>query len=447
MIKMTAINLKKRRVSKKSKLSWRKHAKVQDVEEFLEQRVEEDVGPNLSTVLNNQYFVVDTGGDISSKERRKQRAARPLRCFSALVPHTSVPDPIVKRNRVKTPEERKSIFVKQKEERRRKYGVLTSKEMTSIAERRLYEIKKEKKEKRGEFTKDIWSVEQISPFVNDEWADTITKKHNLRGTGVPVKTTAKSVLSKSSILPPIEPPHPGMSYNPSYKDHQDLLKQIAQKELSLIKEEEHLNRVTKDMFKKVTEEKRDTSWIVEMSEGLPSAEGTNIEENLDNDDNKFNINPPVKNKKKTLKQRRKQKEQFMLEKAKRALKLEKRKAGDVNRIRVFQKQIETLEKKHVLAQKKRKLKAEKKKLEPKVLSSTKYESPDLEFNMGEDISGTLRNLKREGNLLTDRFKNMQKRNILEPSKRQHHKKAKIKTYVKPGHREDWKETVARTFQQ
>lgn len=57
----------------------------------------------------------------------------------------------------------------------------------------------------------------------------------------------------------MEPPHPGMSYNPSFEDHQDLLRIVAEKEAKVIKEENHLTRCTAGMFQKVTEDKRDVS--------------------------------------------------------------------------------------------------------------------------------------------------------------------------------------------
>lgn len=73
----------------------------------------------------------------------------------------------------------------------------------------------------------------------------------------------------------------------------------------------------------------------------------------------------------------------------------------------------------------------------------KFEEPDLEFSMAPELSGNLKNLKLQGNLLTDRFKSMQKRNILAPTKRQIHKKPKVKRFTKPGHKdEDWIKTVA-----
>lgn len=179
---MAISGVKRKRVSKKSKLAWRKHTKVSDIEEFLdEQREEERLGGHLNTVSDEQLFVLDSKPEqphVSTREAKKLRATRPLKGFSALQPHTKVPDPIKKRNRVQTPEERKSVLVKNKAK-----GVLKAKEINAIAERRLYEIKKDKKEKRGEFLKDIWAEDKSYSIQNDPWAQTITKVHNLRNTG------------------------------------------------------------------------------------------------------------------------------------------------------------------------------------------------------------------------------------------------------------------------
>lgn len=93
--------------------------------------------------------------------------------------------------------------------------------------------------------------------MQDEWVTNNAKKHNLRGVGIPIKKLRS--LRKKTHLPAVEPPHPGMSYNPSFEDHQDLLKIVAEKEVKLIKEEEHLIRCTKNMFQKVTPDSRDVS--------------------------------------------------------------------------------------------------------------------------------------------------------------------------------------------
>lgn len=98
--------------------------------------------------------------------------------------------------------------------------------------------------------------------ANEQWLTNNTITHNLRGVGIPVQNPKKAYRKKTSILPAVELPHPGMSYNPSFQDHQDLLSIVGEKELKLIKEDQHLTRCTSGMFQKVTTDKRDVSIVV-----------------------------------------------------------------------------------------------------------------------------------------------------------------------------------------
>lgn len=181
-----------------------------------------------------------------------------------------------------------------------------------------------------------------------------------------------------------------------------------------------------------------------MSEGLNSKKGHNVEDDTDSDEEYRSVNPPVENRRKSLKQRRKQKEQMQLEKVKKALKLEKKKITDIHELKHLKKHIETSEVKQQVRRAQKKIKLKMAKNKTKMLNSLKFEEPDIEFNLAQEISGNLKNLKVEGNLLVDRFKSMQKRNILAPTKRQIRKKPKVKKYTKPGHKdEDWKKTIAR----
>lgn len=440
---MVLSSIKKKRVSKKLKKSWRKHVNINDVEEFLEEkRLEERLGPPIETVPDEALFKLDTKPSeelLSKKDRRKLRAAKPLKCFSALQPYTNVPDPIAKRNRVRTKEERRNELVKKKEKLNEIKGIVKRKTVEADLNRKLDDVKRKSRPKRGEFALDLWEGDNHN---EEEWVDINTKNHNLRGVGVPVK---KVISRKSKDIPAIEPPHPGMSYNPSYEDHQDLLQQIAEKEQKLIKEEEHLKRVTSGMFSKVTETKRDQDWLVDMSQGLPSKNNTQSD-NEDSDSEFKSVNPAVKNAKKTLKQRRKQKEQMMLAKARKMIKREKKKITDIHNLKGLVNHVDTFSEQQTKAREIRKRNKEKNKKQT-VLNANKFEEPDLEFNLGREISGNLKNLKTEGNLLMDRFKSMQKRSILAPTKRHRHKKAKVKKYTKPGHKdEDWKKTVARSMQ-
>lgn len=206
------------------------------------------------------------------------------------------------------------------------------------------------------------------------------------------------------------------------------------------------------MFRKIPGTEKTNEWIVEMSEGMPSNSteelvDTKVKAESDDDEglisSGISVNPPVQNKKKSVQQRRKQREQLDLENQKRALKREKKKIGDIHKIKVLQKDLQLVEKRQAKLRELRKDRAEKNKLKPKMLSATKFEDFGPDFQMGQDIAGNLRAVKKEGSLLLDRFKSLQKRNILEPSKRAHTKKPKVKKYTKPGFKDDWEKTVAR----
>lgn len=61
----------------------------------------------------------------------------------------------------------------------------------------------------------------------------------------------------ANIIPSFENPHPGTSYNPSFKDHLDVATEVSKLEMKTQKEEKHLNRVTQQMFKQISSEKNE----------------------------------------------------------------------------------------------------------------------------------------------------------------------------------------------
>jgi nucleolar protein 53 len=70
--------------------------------------------------------------------------------------------------------------------------------------------------------------------------------------------------------------------------------------------------------------------------------------------------------------------------------------------RSFKKEISEAEAKTAERQKKRAEKAEQKRLAPTQLSNYKYQAPDLEVKLSDELTGNLRNLRPEGSLLEDR---------------------------------------------
>lgn len=435
---MPAIKSKKRKVSKKTKRAWRKHVDTKDIDKFLEDsRLEERLGGSFATRKDSELFVISTEPEVLPKKTRREiLKSKEPRCFNILKPHTAVQDPITKRNRVRTKEERKNALVVQKEEYRKAHGILKLKDRIRLKNQMLAAKKRLSKPKRGEFNVDVWKEKLEKQLgIDTEWMSPDTLRHTLTHFGMKKKRIPTSLRKKPSILPAIEPPHPGTSYNPSFEDHQNLLREVAQKEMELIKEEEHLERVTTKMFRKVSPEEKEENLLKEMLEGLKPEE--NNDSDKDDDPTVKSVNPPVRNEKKTRVQRRKQKEQKALAHKIQQEKLEKRKVSDIYKLRLFNKQLASKERKEKI-QKERKLKKTAlKALGPKTLSKVKFEPLETDFKLANELTGNLRNAEPTTNLLKDRFKSLQQRNIIAPSKlKLNRDKAKVKRFIKPDHKID-----------
>ena len=124
-----------KKASKKNKKSWRKNIDLDDVEDFLDdQRLEERLGGAFKDREDAQLFHVDKGeeeakeeGDQTVSERlrkRREAAAKPLRCFAQLENTSAVADPKKGRNRRKKPEERENPVVKAMSQRFREQGIV-----------------------------------------------------------------------------------------------------------------------------------------------------------------------------------------------------------------------------------------------------------------------------------------------------------------------------------
>lgn len=256
---MKDTKIKKRKVSKKTKKSWRKHIDVKDIDAFLEnERLEERLGVPFSEREDSQLFTIEKTADAAKNVVTPKYVARLAlknkepRCFASLKPHTQVPDPITKRNRVRTKEERMNSILRKREAERKAKGILKLKEKEALKNRALAKAALANRPKRGKIKGDVWnSTSQLLPETVKEWMSSDGIRHTIKHLGVQKRKIPLSLHKKSSVLPAVEIPHPGISYNPSYEAHQQLLFEIAEKELELIKQEKHLDRVTTQMFRKV----------------------------------------------------------------------------------------------------------------------------------------------------------------------------------------------------
>nr|XP_049693474.1 ribosome biogenesis protein NOP53 [Helicoverpa armigera] len=441
---------KKKRVSKKNKKAWGKYCDIRDVEEFLEdQRLEERLG-KFETKPDSELFVVDTAGDnkddaedkkppVSHKLQKRAKLKEVPKCFEVLLPTSKVQDPNAKRNHVNPIGSKPSALSKLREKRLAKKGVFEKKLAEAKKNRKLAIDKKRKaKQVRQNFNLDLWGkdlpeAKGIPESLVDEFISPEAQLHNVLPTQRlrPKPPLAKTVVTRAAV----ETPHPGVSYNPSYQEHQDLLQQVGQHEQKMMKREAHLNRVTTGMFRKVTQQQKENQWLEEMSSGLPQPHNPAEDSDPPSDNEYKAVNPPVKNKKKDHKARRKQKERLEEKERLKREKIDKKKITDLYKLRKLQSSIKTREQQQVEERAKR---AEKRAVADATalptLSAHKTPVKEPDFVDPKELSGDLRNIKSTTNLLRDRFESLQRRGALAASKVMMKKKRKLKSYFKPGHK-------------
>lgn len=215
---------------------------------------------------------------------------------------------------------------------------------------------------------------------------------------------------------------------------------MKERELKIIKQEDHLNRVTTDMFKKVSADERDTSKLKELRSGLDDEEEN--EKASDTDDEYIAVNPPVEIKRKAKKARRKQKEQRALQLALQKKKKLKKQTADLHRLKKLTAEIKVMESQLQEYRVRKKEKEEKKREQPHRLSKFAFEEEEIDANMPEEISGNLRNVTPQGSILADRYKSMQKRNIIPTSKDLGLRKRRdVKRYTRNSHKEELAQPV------
>ncbi|XP_014255486.1 ribosome biogenesis protein NOP53 [Cimex lectularius] len=444
MVEVNSVPVKKKKVCKRHKKNWRKYISTKDVDDFLdEKRLEERIGGPVKERKDKELFVIDTKTNKENDTAqiktlsKKEKAKLPPTCFKLLQPLTAVPDPITKRNRVRTKIERMSSIRKYFKFYKRSQGFISKKELDAKKQRSLTLKKKKEQPTEHVFNKDIWTEKEENEVKNNEWFTEDTVRHTLTNTNALKVKVPKSLRTKKSVIPAIENPHPGISYNPSIKDHKDLLQIVIDKECDKLKEEAHIKRVTTDAFNKVSPQERDKMHLDELTEGLFKMETEVKEETEDEGENK-ETKPPVKpTKMKTRKQKRKQKEEKQAALMRKYAKVEKKKIADIHKLRFIKTDLEKAEEKSVKKQEKKKNRAIENVGKTKRLGAKLFEEPDLEFNRQTDLRGSLRLMKREGNLLLDRFYSLQKRNVLVPCTKQlPMKKSKVKKFVKASHKMD-----------
>lgn len=156
----------------------------------------------------------------------------------------------------------------------------------------------------------------------------------------------------------------------------------------------------------------------------------------DDEELKLSVNPPVINKKKDRKARRKQHENRILKEELKKKKVEQKKIADLHKLKKLKEAAEEHTKQIEATILKTREKLKNKVYEPGRIGPVKYEEPEIDIALPEDMSGGLRTLKPQGKIICDRFNSFQKRCIVPTGKHAGiRKKAKVKKFTKKSHKE------------
>lgn len=238
------------------------------------------------------------------------KAQQPAKCFISLENNSKVQDPIKKRNRVKTPYERKHPLTKAKIQRNLEQGIIPQRELESLTDRIAASKKIPKtKTKEIDFAKDIWADDDSKkiPELESQWVTKSLKQYHLKNLGDDVIKVPKISHEKRSKLKAIEKPIAGTSYNPNENDLEELVTKAVEKEEEIIKKEQKYNRALKPLYQMITKGEAKRRRREELTQGFPLNSEDEVDSDLSETEYKP-LNPPVRNKKKDTKQRNKQKE-------------------------------------------------------------------------------------------------------------------------------------------
>ncbi|XP_053124577.1 ribosome biogenesis protein NOP53 isoform X2 [Hemicordylus capensis] len=407
--------------------------------DWLEEKATElrQLGGPVSEKPDETLFFVDTGSE-EKDQKQNHGKEKPLKIDLILQSDSKIPAPkdILS---YQVPNGKKLKRKRRLWEKLEEKGVLPRKE-------RLLQERLKKAPAATDSCMEVGSGTNPSRGFYDIWSDSNPLDKALAGKDIwfleqtkkqPVKRPER--LKKApSQLPAVEVISPGGSYNPSFQAHQALLFKAHEIELKRQKAEEKLERQLN--FPTVAEAPTQETVFREQCEGLLEEESSDEEgqesplkpqEEEPQTDAGSALSLPRRGagEKKTERQRKKEKAAKRLKAralGEKAARLRQQKLFQLRSIRlqVKQREAELLRRKRA-RQAKREAEANK----PKRLGRLKYEDPDVDVQLSTELAESLRTLKPEGSILKDRFKSLQKRNLIEPRERAKFKRKYRLKYV------------------
>ncbi|KAI8875158.1 tumor suppressor protein Gltscr2 [Backusella circina FSU 941] len=349
--------------------------------------------PGIYNIEDNELFTIDTTGDEKVRNQIKSNSNRnkPLKVDEILATRSAVPA-VKAKNPFKQAEMTDKLASRGE-----------NKKVDKIAKRKAAQpsapVKKKQKVEKKSY--DLWG-EEPTEEEDTPMNDYIPKKV------IPKKPKSEKPLAAVHIEA-VTIPKAGASYNPTAEEHQKLLSEaneVEERKIEAIaKLQEQL--AYRDELNQLADE-------VTAGQHDSEEEEAEEEEEEEEDENKKKKKESRNGGRKTRSERNKQ---YRIESEKLKKKVqdqEKIIRQQVDKLRQIELELdERHEAIETLTGEKSQRKLDKEKQGKTKLG--KYSVPDLpiDFQLTEELSETLRQLKPEGSIFRDRYHSMQKRNIIE----------------------------------
>ncbi|EEB05317.1 rRNA processing protein Rrp16 [Schizosaccharomyces japonicus yFS275] len=383
--------------SRKSKRAWRKNIDLEDVERGLEKVREEEVqGGIIAEKSNDALFVVDTLGDERIAKKTKKKL-KPLKIDEILNKRSAIEAPV---------QHIKSGMVTN--------GVLPSKRKKVMSKKELNRLKALVRKGDGNL-KASAALNDKNTNANhglyDVWDDNVHPESI-----IPVKRPKTldhepvKLVENVEQAPAVVVADPGMSYNPDAQAWMSLLERKGQEEAA--KEQMRLEREKQEARVRLIAASKQEDFRVDIPDEDASSESEQ-EEKQKTSEVTLRDTPKRKTRAQRNKEKRRREQEREEQRLKQMQELEKQiekapeMATEIANLEPSSSS-ETLE----LVQKTTTTVVTELKVRKRRLGKHAIPEAPLELKLGDELSGSLRQLKPEGNLFVDRFRSAQARGLI-----------------------------------
>eukprot|EP00124_Ichthyophonus_hoferi_P001354 Ihof_evm2s68 gene=Ihof_evmTU2s68 len=380
---------KKKKYSKNKKKNWGRFIDMKEMDEFLEdESLANRIGGRVEDKKDEELFVIDNKPSEVEAEivaapvlRRKKRVVKPLRIAKVLQSN-----PKVKAVGIQSKTKPKGDPTTLSKKIARQVNAVVASTATVAASTTLAGVKKDTR------IHDVW----------DDAREVVVLPNQLPQAKMP-DTTAR-ITTK---LPAIETVHPGQSYNPSFDDHQKALDKAVTK----ISAEEKTQAYWRARAEGINQPVSVEQYTAEMKLGFDEegnlklfSDGEDEEEEEAVEKEEGEEAKPIRAEdRKTRQQRTREKRLKEEMKKKLADKEERMNASEVYRLRNIKRSIEEKDKEIEENTKKNEEKKKMKLYQPARMSRFKFIEEPIDVQLTEELAGSLRTMKPEGNVMKDRF--------------------------------------------